>query len=401
MSFLHPWALAIGALAAALPVIVHWLTRPRPVRMPLSTIRFVREVVRQRRARHRLRDFLVLLLRTAAILLVACALARPQWGTQPLVSDDSDSGDAVRVVVLDASQSMAAIDGGAELFERARTTANGYLRYRPGLRVNLIVAGATPRAVFDQPSTNSEALRDELRRAQALPEGFDVRRALETAAQMLAPSGDNDTRRRELVVISDFQRRNWSQADFSVLPADTQIELEPVRSAAPADNIAVLRAECIGRNTQGRAARLEVDVGNFTRAAREVTVEVNLGDASYRVRGDCPAGRVTTLSDEILPRDVGWRWGEARIVGADDALSADDARPVVVQVRPRPLYALVTRQPSTQRPSSSHFLECALVPDVELRERASARLVRLNPANLDRESLAPADLIALDHPGKL
>jgi aerotolerance regulator-like protein len=73
MTFVHGWALAVGAAVAAMPVIIHWLTRPRPVRLPLSTIRFVREGVRQRRARHRLRDFVVLGLRTLAVLLIAWA----------------------------------------------------------------------------------------------------------------------------------------------------------------------------------------------------------------------------------------------------------------------------------------------------------------------------------------
>ena len=56
MTFLHPWAIVIGVAAAAAPVLIHWLTRPRPVRMPLSTLRFVREAVRQRRSWRRLRD---------------------------------------------------------------------------------------------------------------------------------------------------------------------------------------------------------------------------------------------------------------------------------------------------------------------------------------------------------
>ena len=47
------------------------------------------------------------------------------------------------------------------------------------------------------------------------------------------------------------------------------------------------------------------------------------------------------------------------------------------------------------------FLERALVPDANLKEHASARLTRMSPDNLDREALAPAELIALDHPGKL
>src|SRR5436190_8302799 len=116
MTLLHSWALVLGVAAAALPVLVHWLTRPRPVRLPLSTIRFVREAVRQRRARHRLRDLLVLALRTLAVLLLAWAVARPLLGRQPLVTP-RESSAAARVVVLDVSQSLAAGARGITLFE--------------------------------------------------------------------------------------------------------------------------------------------------------------------------------------------------------------------------------------------------------------------------------------------
>ena len=61
MTFLHPWALALGLAAAATPMLIHWLTRPRPVRMPLSTLRFVREAIRQRRSMNRLRDVILLM----------------------------------------------------------------------------------------------------------------------------------------------------------------------------------------------------------------------------------------------------------------------------------------------------------------------------------------------------
>ena len=54
MSFLNAWAIGIGAAALLAPLAVHFLTRPRPVSFPLSTIRFLREVIEQRRARSRL-----------------------------------------------------------------------------------------------------------------------------------------------------------------------------------------------------------------------------------------------------------------------------------------------------------------------------------------------------------
>ena len=43
MAYLHPWAIVVGVLAAGLPLAIHLLTRPRPIRLPLSTIRFVRD----------------------------------------------------------------------------------------------------------------------------------------------------------------------------------------------------------------------------------------------------------------------------------------------------------------------------------------------------------------------
>ena len=233
MTFLHLWAIGIGAAAVAAPLVIHWLTRPRPLRMPLSTLRFVREAIHQRRARHLLRDLLILGLRTLAVVMLALAVARPLFGPQPLAADHR-SGDTVRIVLVDASQSMAATVGATQQIAQARTlAANQYLQYESGLWANLILAAATPRTVFEGPSTNFETLRDELSRCQALPERLDVKAALERAAQMLAPTSDQDKRRRELVIFSDFQRSSWAKADFSALPADTVIKLESTAPKAP------------------------------------------------------------------------------------------------------------------------------------------------------------------------
>jgi len=400
MSFVHPWAIAVGLAAAAAPLVIHWLTRPRPTRMPLSTVRFVREAIRQRRARHRLRDLLILATRTVAVLLVALAVARPQWGREPLVADGLP-GDAVRVVLLDVSQSMAAMYGASEQFERARTMAAGYLRYQPRYSANLILAGAAPRAVFEGPSTNLGALREELARCRVLPQRLDAAGALELAARILAPASQEDQRRRELVILSDFQRANWAKADFSVLPQQTQIQLESVAPPETPPNVAILRAAGRAPSRGGGRVAIEVEIGNFSATPRSVTAEVAIEDAVWHLKGACPAQGRTVLSEEVEIHAQGWLSGEARLTGIEDALRADNMRPLVVHVRPRPLYALLTRQAGSQRPSSSHFLECALVPDAQRQEKAASRLVRIDPAELDRSVLAPADLIVLDHPGRL
>ena len=224
MNVLHSWALVAGA-AVALPLIVHWLTRPRPIRLPLSTIRFVMDAVRQRRARYRLRDVLILLLRALAVVLLALAFARPLIGAKPAGTSES-AGSIGRVVILDQSQSMAAAWHGVAAFERARPIAARYVSDNAGASADLILAAARPRAIVDRLTSNFDALRQELSSAQPRPERLDIIAAINSAGELL--SSGPATQRRELVIISDFQRSSWSGADFSALPADTHIQLESV-----------------------------------------------------------------------------------------------------------------------------------------------------------------------------
>lgn len=400
MSFTHPWAIWIGIFAAAVPVLIHWLTRPRPRRMPLSTLRFVLQAVQQRRSRNRLRDWIILLLRTAAILMIALAVARPRLGRLPSVAED-EAGDAVRVVVLDVSQSMAVREGVSQTLQRGRTTAAQFLRYRPGLGVNLILAAAQPRAVFPEVSTNFEALRDALAEAQPCPERLDVRRCLEMAAEMLLPASPEDKRRRELVLVSDFQRSNWTRADFSLLPEGTRIHLESVASEEQPKNFAVLRASATSVESGGPTVRLEAEVGNFSPARELLPLVVAIGDHTWRFDVDCQPGQTTTLVEELEVRDSGWQTGSVRLVSLDDCLPADNVRGLVVELRGAPRYALITRQPPQERPSASHYLQCALLPDQEPGGGPDARLTRIDPDEIDVGVLGASDLVLLARPGRL
>lgn len=397
--FLHPFAIALGLAAATLPVAVHLLTRPRPVRMAISTLRFVQEVVHQRRARHRLRDLLVLLLRTAAVLLLALAVARPLIGDRPAVSA-VEPGDTIRVVLLDVSQSMAASASGVQVFERARTLAAEYLKYRDGLRANLILVGAAPRGVFDHASSNFASLREELAQARPRPERARVQAALNQAAEILSSAG-GDKARSELVIVSDFQRTNWASADFSAFPADTRIELESASSVAALVNFGISRVGIQGRTEPGREFKLEVDVGNFSPAPHVVQVDVELDQAAYRLEGLCAAGGTTTLSTAGLLRETGWQFGEARLTSIRDNLPDDNVRPFAVAVRPPPTYLLISRQSLDSRPSSSYFVDRALVPFLPDESRSLEKVVRITSSGFDRETASAADLLVFDHPGKL
>ncbi|MFN0052097.1 MAG: vWA domain-containing protein [Planctomycetales bacterium] len=397
---MHWWAIPAGLAAVSLPLVIHWLTRPRPTRMPLSTIRFVREILRQRQARYRLRDWLILLLRALAILALAAVIARPLSRENAHLAGSDGKSSTVTVVILDVSHSMGAVAGGIAALERARPLVGRHVAYRPDARVNLILAAANPQAVFDRPSTNFFMLGDAVARARPLPQRLNLQGALNAAAEMLAES-DGGTSRRELWVISDFQRSNWSAADFSVLPSDVVIQLESVAPVETPHNLGLLRVGTQGRVEPGRPFRLEVDVGNYSPSPRQVVVEVSFGEAPIRLEGTATAGgRSTLVTEAVLPME-GWKMGTARLVGHTDALPGDDRRAVAIQVHPQPTFLLLTRQSAASRPSSSYFLERAIAPQTAAERGAAERIVRHDPARIDREVLAAADLLLLDHPGKL
>ncbi len=401
---IHPWAAIAGVFAAGIPLLIHWLTKPRPQRVSLSTLKFVREAIRQKRTRSRLRDFFILAIRMLAILMIGFAFARPS-DKQASKGVLPDAGMRQRVVILDTSQSMMAVDQGVEALERGRTLAAKHLRYEPNLRAGLVLAAATPKTVFDQLSQNFKALRDELGRAKAVPQRLDVNRAIGLASEMLqsssiADNGDSGDQ-LELVIVSDFQRSNWARADFSPLPRAVSIRLESVVDEHERSNQAIVDVNVPGRVSVGVPLELELAVANFSPVSRDVTIEVNLGDASQRFHETLDADRVTRLARAMTFADSGWKTGNARIVGHNDLLAADDQWPLALQVHARPTYALVTRQANTLRPSSSHFLECALAPDARLGEQALSRVVRLAPDELTRQNLSRVDLLVVDHPRKM
>lgn len=396
--FLHSWAIAIGLAGAALPFAVHWLTKPRPVRLPLSTLRFVHEAVAQRRAWNRLRDIIVLALRTAAVLLIAGALARPLFNSSR-AEVGGENADAIRVVIVDISQSMAVEQHGIRAFERVRALASNYLEQQPNRLTNLILAGAAPFAVFQSPAANFSALREELAKAEPRPESLHVQPAINLAAENLAV-GD-EAASRELIVISDFQRTNWSAADFSPLPQDVQIRLESIAPTETPANLGILRVGSRHRLEVGREGKVEVDVGNFSATPRDVQVQVSLGSVEHRLRGNCPPNAVTTLSTKFLPSALGWQIGEAWMVDVSDALPADNRRPVAFEVHPAPSFAIISRQPEQQRPSSTYFLERALLASTRGQDVETGRIARIDSEKPDHELLGKTDIIVIDHPGRL
>jgi hypothetical protein len=214
---LNPIALAALAAIAA-PIVVHLLLRRRATRLPFPSIRFIRP---SNAAAVRLRsiaDWPLLLVRIAIVGVAAFALARPLFVT-PARRAGWD-GRVARAIVVDVSTSAAAGDGSA----RARRAAD---------------------------SETQTAFRSRVIDVVDLPAGI-----LEGVRWLAgAPPA-----RRELVVISEFQRGSLDEAALARIPESYGVRF--VQIAPAGGTIAVapsLAVEVRGRDGDDRAVRAALE----------------------------------------------------------------------------------------------------------------------------------------------
>lgn len=396
MNFLNAWAIGIGALALAAPLAVHLLTRPKPVAFRLSTVKLLEEVIQQRRARSRLRDWLVLLIRSLAVALLALAIARPVFTSGNGVPTTAEQNTA-RVILLDVSRSMAAGSGGVSGISQARTAALEFLDAMPGVQANVIFIGARPQPVFEKMSPNLPALRQSVQEVQSQPQQADVGGAVRLAARLLQQA---EGRKRELVVISDFQRTGWGTLSLNDIPEETEIRFHSVRPVEN-DNVAVTAVRTAGHAIEGQATAIEVELANFSDAEVETRCQIECGRWQRSVPVVIAAQASRTISETVTFERPGWYHGEARLESNLDVLPEDDRRPLAVRVRPAPHVLLVTRQSQAEVPSSSWYLKQAIDVALASGNRSQPPITVVHPGRSSAASWPEADLYVIDHPGLL
>jgi hypothetical protein len=179
LSFLHPW-LAAGLLAASLPIIIHLIGKRRAPTVRFAAFDFLLAVNKRLARRERLRQILLLILRTAALVALALAVARPM-PPRPAAAAASTASRHV-ALVLDTSASMSYQLGGKTLLALAKTKARDLLSHlSPGDMVTLVTAGPEVRSVLQAPTADLVRARAALDGVQAAGGVADLGSALEVA----------------------------------------------------------------------------------------------------------------------------------------------------------------------------------------------------------------------------
>ena len=203
MGFLAPWMLA-GLAAASIPIILHFFYRSRYRTVPWAAMKFLLTSVEQTSRRLRFQELLLLAIRTALLLFLGLALARPSTAAH----NSGKDGDAVdAVLVLDVSLSMGAREGAKTRLDRAKDGALAVLSNLPAHSTAQVVAVAD-RATILGPvaASNLEQAKEVVKGVELSAMGSDllpgVERTLEALARGHSPN-------KEVYVFTDLQRRGW------------------------------------------------------------------------------------------------------------------------------------------------------------------------------------------------
>ena len=115
-------AILAGLVAVAIPVLIHLFTRQQQKTIDFSSLRFLKELQRQKIRRLKIRQIFLLILRTLIILLLVFAFARPTLRSTSASSLESGA-ELTAVIILDNTLSMGLEKDGQRLFDLAKKRA--------------------------------------------------------------------------------------------------------------------------------------------------------------------------------------------------------------------------------------------------------------------------------------
>ena len=380
MSFLTPLFL-IGLAGVAIPIFLHLIQRERKQVVQFPSLMFLRKIPYQSVQRRRIRHWLLLMMRLAALALIVLAFARPFFKTADPAAATATGAREI-VILVDRSYSM----GYGDRWPRALAAARGAIDgMAPSDRASIVFFGASTDVVLRSTSDKGR-LQSALAAGHLSSGATHYGPVLKLAGSILAESG---LPRREVVLVTDFQRGGWRGADDVRFP-DGAVLTPVAIGDADINNLSVTPV-ALERSTFADQERVTVTAGVTNHGARtldavDVALQIN-GRAiqTRRVRVDGHASTSATFDPVTLSADE----IRASVTLGQDALARDNAFFFMVAAG-RPVRTVLVGRGGSLR--ESLYLTRALAVGDAPRFEAATRDVNL----LSADDLRSAGLVIVN-----
>ena len=368
--FVNPiflWALA----AAAIPLMLHMFQRRRTVVTPFPTLRFLKAAQRRSSSRVRFENFLLWLLRTLLIIVIALAFAVPVLRTSTTDFAQLARSNRDIAIILDASYSMNYELERGKVWnickEAAVRIVDGLLS---GDRVCVFLAAETPIPIIEMTSEHATVIQ-AIRSQECPPTSSRLDEAVTLAAHALDQKKEGHE--KEIYILTDGQSLPWHGfrdalgKEDETAPATNQrvalsreqrnkISLFVLAAGAQIPDNACPYEVKVTPNLllAGQTARVNVTVAR-SGPSKQLTIGLEV-DGQDRGRRDLSTDADTASSVEFIVGGLEPGVHIAKVTTPHDALPEDDAFLFLLRVRQQ-LPALVAGPREATR-----FLKAALAP---------------------------------------
>ena len=384
-----------GAVAAAAPLVIHLLNRRRFRVIAWGAMDFLREAVKRNRRILKLRDILLLILRTVAVLLFGLALARPYFAGSG--GAQASAGQPLHAILLvDNSMSMGYRQGQQTVLDDAKAKGRELIDALPdGSRVSILPlcgGGVFSRDAYRTKKDATEAL-DKI---EVTDRSITAGRAIDLAKEAMEQATDVPSGAERIVLLSDEQLENWRGASpASRLKGAPELQVVDLSARNPEntsvsgfrllDGLADVStpARFIAKVTHhGRSPRLHVQVTLSIDGApvQSKTIDSLNPDQTAEVTFDYQ------FTDPPAPGQI--HWSSAKVAIPPDRLEIDDARYLVVPVVAALPVIFVDQYGETEdaarnRLGETHQLRALLAPQ-DVPGQTQTHLIRMIKRRIDQ-----------------
>lgn len=303
MNFLNP-AILFGLIAAALPLVLHLLNLRKLQQIEFSTLHFLKEMQKNKIRRVKLKQIILLILRTLLIICVVLAFARPT--VERNVAGMGSFARSSNVIILDNSFSLNVSDENGNRFTQAKRAVNNILNaMNEGDEVCIIEMANMLNTKMYSFSRNIDYLRDEVGKTKIAycPANFDA--ALSQSAKILE-GANNFT--KNIFIVTDAQPNIFENKFDKIEARNTSVYFIPIGDKSKIKNISLDSIDIISKIFQlNKSIEIDAYVNNYSETSSQSTLlslsfnKQNVAQRSFNIESQSKK----TISIGAIPQQAG------------------------------------------------------------------------------------------------
>ena len=330
MTFLNPFAL-FALIAASFPVLFHLFAQRKSRRIEFSSLRFLRLLEKSSMRKIKLRQILLLILRTLLIASLVFAFSRPALRGSLGGFFGSSHANTTAIILFDNSASMARRDGSGSLFKQAQDAAlTVATALEDGDELLLIPIASLERGKQYQRLHDPQEIRKAITDLSLSDAEAHLGDALRIASAEISRSANVN---REIYLVSDNQARNITgiTSDSSLKLFDAKANFFSLTTAGASTTMRNLSIDSLVLVTTvfegGRPIEFTASIRNTGDVAIEnaiVSLFYNDERVAQRAITSLASQKTENITISALPKNTGIVNVRAEL--EEDALPFDNKR---------------------------------------------------------------------------